>query len=356
MSSVFAQLERSDQTIICQPYKVSHKNFFQEAFDYLAGNKKREELSLGAAQLADALEAAAARLDFQRNYEPWKKIFADLTFVMGYGESLLWGAQGGTLAMGGLTLLALRNSKLLAVANGCATVAVFILTQTFSCFLEGMKSHAANIENLTIENRSEFEERVTQHYKEIEKTHFLLSTYYQARKEVIGEKEHRELLLLKEDIEAMKELPLYSATLLVSCFSSPKSPSPSLQDEVFDIQLIKAFFLKFEKMALQGKQIFFIGTLSGMAYMYCAWVQKAYLMIIAGLIYTLTNGLLFYGTRSYQIGAVALQTGSQEDLLKIYHQNVSGILFPSMKDLDSLHACVTIPLEKILKLIPISSA
>lgn len=354
------QISREQKSYVNQAIKINKqititKENYAKALEFFLG--KITVISPDVQAIVDVMNSEAQKIlnrdDFEKKHPIWRKAITDITGIFPYaGRVLQQGASYGALGMGGLTIwAALRNSKLLAAANGCAALALILFSSTINHFLGGLYQHSLTIKNLSLENWHEFEGKIGNNYEKMEKSIFVLGRYYGARKRALGIVEQQALLLLKEEVDAIRTLSFYGFVLMVSY--KTQQPLMNSLEQQFDLKKVKKLFLKIEKIASQGKNLTLIGTLLGMAYLYVAYVQRAYLMIIAGLTYTCLTGALCTTARSYQIGAAAIREATEENLLEIYHQNIAGFLIPPVADVNSIQGAIVIPLEKILKLIPV---
>lgn len=96
-----------------------------------------------------------------------------------------------------------------------------------------------------------------------------------------------------------------------------------------------------------------LGTLIGLGYLYCAYVSRAYLMVIAGLTFSLMNGVLCGVAHSYEIGVAKIREADEDNLLPLFNSHVAGKLTPKTENKIAMQQAIVIPLERILKLIPV---
>ena len=305
--------------------------------------------------LVDAMTAKANEIlgpdDFEKNYLPWKGQVIVLTGVFPIAKSAAQGLSYAALAMGGLTLWSFRSSKLLAAANGCACLALVLLGNSIIKYVEGLNEHSKMIEALNVQNRGEFSSKIDQNYVKMERSIPILQTYFTARKRRLGSAEHQGLQLLRQDVSAIQAMMHYFSDN--SSYQMTHIPIAVESEKLVNLSEIKAFFERFEMILRKGKGLAFGGTLMGMAYLYCAYVNRAYVMIIAGLTFTLMNSLLFSVARSYEIGAATMLSAEDHTLIDIFNQNVAGRLIPQAENEISLQQAIVIRLDRILRLIPI---
>ena len=253
-------------------------------------------------------------------------------------------------AMLGLTVWSYRSSTFLTAANGCATLALIILSSTVIHYAEGLYEHSKTIVALDVQNREEFSSKIDQNYEGMQRSITTLCRYLDRRKFSL-EEENQGLHLLSEDVEAIQALKSYSTR--VEAFQGDKQPIHIESGETANIDQIQSFFGGLEKLANKGKKVTLGGALLGARYLYCAYVHRAYVMMIAGLTFFVANGLLFSVVRSYELGARALQQTDERNLTKRFNKTMSGSLFPKVADSITLQKAVVIPLDKVLKIIPI---
>ncbi|QVL56991.1 MAG: hypothetical protein KFB93_06310 [Simkaniaceae bacterium] len=358
-SHPFTSLGKSDQLAIVrelrasEQFQVTFSRDYAPALQFMGG--KVAEIEEGPRALMEAMNAKAEEkieeIDYNKFYKIWKEEVVVLTGIFPIANMAVNGTSSAAFAMGGLTLWSFRSSKLLAAANGCACLALILLSNSLINYAEGIHKISQTIEALNIENKAIFSPSINEHYEGIEKSTTVLRSYFGARKRVLGNPEHQGLQMLREDLSAIQALKSYSMSMLM--WYQTKTPLSIESEKLVDVQQIKTFFEKLERVTLKGKNLAAAGTLIGMAYLYCAYLNRAYLMMIAGLTFTLMNGALFSVARSYQMGAIAMREADESNLLEIFHKNMRGRLLPRATDPISLQQAIIIPLDRILRLIPV---
>lgn len=358
--SPYLQLQRPVQAQILN--KLQRSDEFRNTFRETAGaalqyiNDPATEVTEDSRRLAEAMNAEA---DFKINYNPWQREVDDLTPLFSVVNDLLFSVVNGlkkglvwsSLAMGGLTLWSFKSSKLLVATNGCATIGLLLFSRAVDSYVLASRRHVEVIKALNIGNRNAFSGAIDGHLAQAEKSSKLLRYYFRARKQAIGAKENQGLLLLKEDLGVIRGMRAYIARALPSVQMGIFVSTPSGQE--VNLKQIKDFFAKLERILHRGRQVAALGTLMGIGYLYCAYVNRAYLMVVAGLTFSVASGVLCATAHSYQIEVAKMQDAAGEDaLLKLFNDHVSRWFIPQAANALSLQEAIVIPLDKILKLIP----
>lgn len=368
----YLQIKGQDQTAILgelrdtQPYETSFSVDVQPALQFIMG--EATDLSETARLLAEAMNQKAqevlrrnaeeaARLDFEKDYKHWKAKVDVFTGLFPIANGMTQGIMFSGLAMGGLSLWSFKSSKCLAAANGCAALALLTFSGVLEKYTLALHMHHDAIDDLKISNRREFSSKIDGNYKAVEKSSRFLRSYFRARRQVLTEQTHCGLQLLKQDLAAIKTMQSYSFFFFLpmdieTSDSIGSDFSTTLPEIKQSLPQIKAFFEKLERTLNQGKKLAALGTFIGLGYLYCAYVSRAYLMVIAGLTFSVMNGVLCGVAYSYEIGAVKMRGAGERDLLHLFNSHVAGKLIPKAQDEASLQQAIVIPLERILKLIP----
>ena len=352
----FGTLQKSEQLQIVKELRDSElfrETFscsYSKALNFIVG--KTAEIDEMARPLMEAMNAKASELKFDRDFGAWKQEITPINGAVFYASMAARGISAATLAMGGLTLWSFRNSKALAAANGCALLALVILGNSVANYTEGLIKVVRELNALEIENCAEFSSKIDGIYEGIAKSIFIFSSYFKGRRAALGKAEHQGLQLLRDDISAIRALPEFITLMQFHMMSGNDIRLEYDSEMVISAEDVKAFFQRLEKLAHNGKGCAFGGTLVGMAYLYLAYLNRAYLMVIAGLTFTIMNGALFLAARSYEMGAAKVHQSDDGDLIQVFNRHVAGGLFPKVVNTYSLQKAVTIPLGKILKLIP----
>lgn len=288
--------------------------------------------------------------DFITNYAPFQEKIDLFNRVFSHIANGTQEVNKAIYVMGGITLWSARSSSFLAAVNGCAMLALILLSNTMIHYLEGVHKNSATILELTVANRGEFPSKIQETYDGMERGTVILRSYIGAVKRDLIDGEVRGLQMLRKEIKAIEGLEGYIATVQ----SYQKNPEMVAVSSEIDINIgeIKAFFQKLERVADQGKQLGAAGALLGMAYLYSAYMSRAYLMIIAGLGLTLMNGLLFSKACSYEMGMAEIKDAEEENLVAVFNRHANGFLMPKVADISALQQVVVIPLDRVLKLIP----
>ena len=369
----YLQLDRPKQLAILKelqatkPYDLTFRADTAPALQFIMG--KATELSETARLLANAMNQKAqevlrrdaeeaARLDFEKDYKHWKAKVDVLTGLFPIANGMTQGIMFSGLAMGGLSLWSFKSSKCLAAANGCAALALLTFSGVLEKYTLALHMHHDAIDDLKISNRREFSSKIDGNYEAVEKSSTVLRSYFGARRQVLTEQTHCGLQLLKQDLAAIKAMKSYSFFFLLPMDSETSDStcsdfSTTLPEIKQSLPQIKAFFEKLERTLNQGKKLAALGTFIGLGYLYCAYVSRAYLMVIAGLTFSLMNGVLCGVAHSYEIGAAKIRNAQAHDLLILFNSHVAGKLIPKAMDEASLQQAIVIPLEKILKPVPI---
>ena len=288
--------------------------------------------------------------DYQVNYHPWKNKIEVLTHAISMATYSMKKISQASYTMLGLTVWPYRSSTLLTVVNGCATLALIILSSTVIHYVGGLHEHSKTINALDVQNREEFSSKIDQNYGDMQRSITTLCRYLDRRKSSL-EEEDQGLQLLREDVEAVQALKSYSTR--VQAFQGDKQPIDIESEETANVDQIQSFFGGLEKLANKGKKVTLGGALLGASYLYCAYIHRTYVMMIAGLTFFVANGLLFSVVRSYELGSRALQQTDERSLIERFNETMAGSLFPKVADSITLQKAVVIPLDKVLKIIPI---
>lgn len=258
--SPYLQLEKNQQSLIAkelrdtQPYKTTFLIDFGSALSLIKG--KETEVSETARVLAEAMNAKAEEvlgsLDFEKNYQPWKKEVDVLTGLFPIANGVAKGVMFSGLAMGGLSLWSFKSSKCLAAANGCAALALLTFSDALKKYTLGLHRHHTVIDGLAIGNRRDFSAEIDGNYEAVEKSSTVLRYYFGARRQGLTAGEHQGLQLLREDLSAIKEIKSY---LFLVFFSMQSGTFLSMDsEESMDLNRIKSFFEKLERTLHQGKK------------------------------------------------------------------------------------------------------
>lgn len=349
-----------------KPYDLTFRADTTPALQLING--QISEVSQTAQALAKAMNQKAqevlrraedekSKADFETNYEPWKRELDVFTGLFPIANGVTQGIMFSGLAMGGLSLWSFKSSKCLAAANGCAALALLAFSAGLERYTLALYTHHDAIDALNVGNRHTFSATIDGNYKTVEESSIVLRSYFGARRQVLTEQTHCGLQLLKQDLAAIKTMQSYSFFFFLpmdieTSDSIGSDFSTTLPEIKQSLPQIKAFFEKLERTLNQGKKLAALGTFIGLGYLYCAYVSRAYLMVIAGLTFSVMNGVLCGVAYSYEIGAVKMRGAGERDLLHLFNSHVAGKLIPKAQDEASLQQAIVIPLERILKLIP----
>lgn len=355
----YLQIETSEQVAIVralqgtEPYRATFAADYKPALQFIKGDLT--EVSTGVRALAEAMNAKAEELwgprDFQKNYLPWKAEVDVFTGLFPIANLVTKGVMVSGLAMGGLSLWSFKSSKVLAVVNGCAAVALLFFSGALERYTLAFHNFHETIRDLTVENRHSFSATIDRNYEAMEKSSTVLRYYFRARKETLRDGDFEGLTLLREDLAAIKEMQIYPLLAIASLKSG--TPLSFHSTELINLNRIKAFFEKLERIFHQGEKLAALGTLVGLGCLYYAYVNRAHLMVLAGLTYSLMNGVLFAAVHSYKIDLAKMREADESNLLDLFNRHVAGRLIPKAQDVGSLQQAIVIPLERILKLIPV---
>ncbi len=370
----YLQIGKAEQLAIVrelrdtQPYETTFSADYQPAMLFIRGSLNEETASPTAQALAEAMNQKAqevlrraedeqSKADFETNYEPWKRELDVFTGLFPIANGMTQGIMFSGLAMGGLSLWSFKSSKCLAAANGCAALALLAFSGGLERYSLALHTHHDAIDGLNVGNRDTFSATIDGNYKVMERSSTVLRSYFGARRQVLTEQTHCGLQLLKQDLAAIKAMKSYSLFFLLLMHSeTPVSTGSDFSTNLPEIKQslpqIKAFFEKLERTLNQGKKLAALGTFIGLGYLYCAYVSRAYLMVIAGLTFSVMNGVSYGVAHSYEIGAAKIRNAQAHDLLTLFNSHVAGKLIPKAKDEASLQQAIVIPLESILRLIP----
>ncbi|MCP5505149.1 MAG: hypothetical protein H7A41_08365 [Chlamydiales bacterium] len=189
----YLQIEKSEQVAIAQalrgtePYRATFAADYKPALQFIKGDLT--EVSTDVRALAEAMNAKAEELwgprDFQKNYLRWKAEVDVFTGLFPIANLVTKGVMVSGLAMGGLSLWSFKSSKVLAVVNGCAAVALLFFSGALERYTLAFHNFHETIRDLTVENRHSFSATIDRNYEAMEKSSTVLRYYFRARKETL---------------------------------------------------------------------------------------------------------------------------------------------------------------------------
>ncbi len=297
----------------------------------------------------DPVVSDPALEDYNENYEPWKDSLSTLTDGVSLAANSVEKMQLGFYAMCGLSLWSLKkNHPLLMLANASTTIALGIFCNTLSHYAAGFHEHSQTIVALDVDNREGFAESITQNYEELGSQIWTIERYLTRRKsleEVAG------LRLLREDIDAIEGVQ--QCQTLMKQFKVDKVPVEIESEENFDIAQIQAVFERVEGIAGRVQKVSFRATLLGVGYLSLAYWDRARVMMVAGAVFTGASGVLCSTAHRYKVGAQAIQEAEENQLVEFYNKTIARRFLPKVADTTTLQQGIVLPLENILKVIPL---
>lgn len=299
----------------------------------------------------DPVVSDPALEDYNENYHPLKESISTLTDGISLATKSLEKIQFGFYAMCGLSLWSLKNHPLLMLANASTTIALGIFCNTLSHYAEGFHEHSRTIVALDIENREGFSESITQNYEEMGRQIWTLERYLTRRKASLEEEQPVGRSLLLEDIDAIEGVQQCRA--LITQFKVDKVPVAIDSEESFAIDQMQAVFERVEGVAGRIRKISFRATLLGVGYISLAYWDRARVMVVAGTIFTAASGILCSTAHRYKVGAKAIQEADEDDLTELYNKTIARRFLPKVADVTTLQQGIALPLEKLLKVIPL---
>lgn len=252
----------------------------------------------------------------------------------------------GAVGAAGMGLL-YRSQKVLAVANLCVACALFVFSSTSNKLKEAYLQVGHAINELTLDNCELFSQKIEQIYTDLEKASVVMRCYHKFQRRSLS-KVHQAQELLREQ--------LFPATMLKNIMTG-KAPQSQPQGIEPNLAQIKLFFEKFEKISRKGMLLTSGIALLGAAWTYYAYLQRAYLMIVAGSVHFVVSSLIAKELFNLQRGAKKVYQAPDSEIAKTFAEIVPmstvlseiGIPNPTAYEIEQ---CVVIPFDAILTLVP----
>lgn len=252
----------------------------------------------------------------------------------------------GAVGAAGMGLL-YRSHKVIAVANLCVACALFVFSSTSNKLKEAYLQVGQAIQELDLNKCELFSQKIESIYTDLEKASVVMKCYHKIQRRSLP-KEHQAQELLREQ--------LFPATMLKKIMfgmapqGQPEGVEPNLRQ-------LKAFFERFAKISRQAMLITSGVALLGAAWTYYAYLQRAYLMIVAGSIHVVVSSLIAKEFFNLQRGAKKVYQAPDSEFAKTFAEIVPmstvlskiGMQNPTVYQIEQ---CVVIPFDAILTLVP----
>jgi len=324
--------------------------WYKNTIDVMSQTKLMDSLSPAEKHLLDDLN--------DRPYvKPWRDErpqFTQITFFCQAGARACSMMGHASVA---LAAVYIHSHRMIAIASLCHAAACLYLRSACLHADAAMKKIESKIDALSWKNQAMFSSEIDNVY---EKTHPLLRLYFNAQKRRLAGKDHAGLLLLKQQLSAFHYLGNFKNILgqqIMALLLSQRGESMefSNDEQPADLNRLHAFTQKIDPLsrtAFQGLAGF--GVL-GLGWAYLAYQQRAYLMSVAGLIYSifmLNAARCVHHLRVFAQAAQEADTGSK--VTTLFNQAVLKITFNLISPISesTLERSVVIPFDAILKLIP----
>lgn len=289
--------------------------------------------------------------DYNRYIRPWKNSIPTLTDGINLATKSLEKIQVGFYAMFGLSVWSTRNHPLLMLANASAAIALGIFYNTISHYVIGFYDHSLTIHALNIQNIGGLSERITQNYEAMGNQIWTVQRYLTKRKSSLEDDQPTGLKLLIEDMQAIEGVKLCSAMMQV--FKVDKRPVALDFQGSVDLNRIQTIFRRLEGIADRVRKVTFEATVLGVGYLSLAYWDRARVMLVAGALFTVASGVLCSTAHCYKVGAKAMLEAGEDDLTELFNQTMARRFLPKVADTITLQHVIALPLEDLLKVIPL---
>ncbi|MGD0664836.1 MAG: hypothetical protein ABSA17_03785 [Rhabdochlamydiaceae bacterium] len=261
----------------------------------------------------------------------------------------------------GTAFFYLRSHRSLAVASACSACACLFFAST--CYkLQGpLKDLGKIINELKWENFGAFFGKVEGAYNELRKTSYLARFILNAQEKKLDNND-RALRLFGEHLSALQAI-ICVASKLKDRYLNYKLGITTKLSSIEDIQKkvdlakILSFFVRFEKICQKGLYGTATFGLVALAWAYYAYVQKAYLMTIAGIVHFAVASTISRELYIFQRGSKNIFSVQEDKVAEAFQEMAArSMLFWAMDlekaDRYQIQNTVVIPFDTILKLIP----
>ena len=342
------QIEKKDQSAIAKELRKKYKEaktyagLYKQALQHLGPNPPQEKPSVEVQQVIEALNSKAREVLEAPFVTPWKEempVIQVLTYLLPYAAHA---ATVSGMAVGGISLLYLRSQTVIALANICGACAFLVLRSNILNLNKTFGKIHNHISQLNWQNQTEFSSQIDAAYK----ASYLMRLYFGAHSRKMS-KDHQGLNLLKEQLSAINHIKF----LLIKLYMMPGSDLKLEGIQIADLGQIKAFFVKFERICRKGM----LGTVGvamvALAWAYYAYVQKAYLMTIAGMVHFVGGAAISWQLFKLQKISKNIHLSNDDVAVAIQKAASESFLLRRIGVAD-IHKAVVIPFDAILKLIP----
>jgi hypothetical protein len=208
-----------------------------------------------------------------------------------------------------------------------------------------LEGHIKVLNDLSWQNQDQFSTSINGVYEGLKKTSYLMKCYIKAHQKRDGSENYGVILLteLRDAINVM--------------IVAPNRTSTAEDIQKVDLEKIRSFFVRFEKVCRKG--LYGTATLGviAVAWTYYAYVQKAYLMTIAGIVQFVAASTICRELYVFQRGSKNIFSVQENKVAEAFQEMAArSMLFWAMDlekaDRYQIQNTVVIPFDAILKLIP----
>ncbi len=367
--------KRSITAAVVAQLRGFQKTSYAEALQALVGKTDPGKLSKEASQAFNALNIAAQKTLTVTSWKGGRPFLTNLGPLLKIGNKVVF---AGGVATAGIGLFYAPSHKFLALANGCAACAFWILSSRCTLITDAVGQFSQIIENLTSENLNQFPDQIKEVYAGLEKSLFIGSYLQTHRRKIRCEEHEKSLILFKEQLSAIQYLHnlivANSEKLLSLTISAMHSPIGFLSSALFpekknlksitaadippkDLEEIKTFFQNFDKLCRSHQlKAAGVGVLA-LAWTYYTYVQRVYLMIVAGVVHCIAFFLLAKELYVFQRGSKKIVAASSQEVVQEFRAMAANSSLLSLMSLQEAQASeiknyVVIQFDAILNLLP----
>jgi hypothetical protein len=323
----------------------SYAQLLASAVKSMKQGEENNPVSREVLQARDLLNSKSQQILEKPFVTPWKQ--TDVTFTAGM-FGLSWAATALSASVGvaaGLSVYYIRSHRVIALVTGCAAYSLWYFRGMCLSLHGALEGHIKVLNDLSWQNQDQFSTSINGVYEGFKKTSYLMKCYINAHRKRDGSENYGVILLteLRDAINVMIEKP------------DRKSTAEDIQN--VDLTKIRSFFVRFEKVCRKG----LYGTVTlgviAVAWTYYAYVQKAYLMTIAGIVQFVAASTICRELYVFQRGSKNIFSVQENKVADAFQEMAArSMLFWAMDlekaDRYQIQNTVVIPFDAILKLIP----